>query len=199
MAQTLFSSRRKRCLARWLPASISRAARPSDARDVDAMLRDAVRTHRLALELRVPAACRIEQPVRAARLVRVEILAIVAANALRHDDLAVADRAPFARVLADLALRALGPALDPENRKQRQQPERGADGAQESTVEIANEHTREKQRGEPDPERRRCLKREHPERLDVAIERDLASRQEDRDRRCEDRVLDVARPPLDLR
>src|SRR5262245_41494313 len=76
-----------------------------------------------------------EQPVRAALLVGVEDLAVVAAHALREHDLALADRAPLALFLAELALAALGPALDLEDREQRDEPERGAERAQEPAIE----------------------------------------------------------------
>ena len=53
-----------------------------------------------------------DDPVRALLLIQVEPLAVVAAHALALDDLRPADRAPLARLLADLAGVALGPALD---------------------------------------------------------------------------------------
>ena len=58
------------------------------------------------------------EPVRALLLIEVEPLAVVAAHALALDDLRPADRAPLAGLLADLAGVALGPALDPEHRRQ---------------------------------------------------------------------------------
>src|SRR6266851_5881172 len=69
-----------------------------------------------------------DQPVRALFLVQVEPLAVVAAHAFALDDLRSPDRAPLARLLADPAALALGPALDPKHRRHlRDDPERGAD------------------------------------------------------------------------
>src|SRR5690606_34349315 len=148
-----------------------------DARGVDAVL------------VAAPA-LRIEQPMRAARPVAVEILAVIAAHAFGDDDLAVPDRAPLARVLAHLALTALRPPLDAERGQHRQQPERGADRTEEAAIKVADEHACDEQRGEPDPQHGGRLEREHPERLDVSIERDLAAQQKVADRAREDAVLD---------
>src|SRR5690606_20574510 len=68
----------------------------------------------------------LQQPVRAALLIGVKQLANVAAHALGDDDFALADRAPFAGVFAELTSAALGPALYPEHGQRRQQTERGA-------------------------------------------------------------------------
>src|SRR4029077_1706207 len=56
---------------------------------------------------------------------------------------------------------------------------------------------RDEQHAEQHPKHRRALAREHPERLDVAVERDLARREPVADGRDEDSVRDVARAPLE--
>src|SRR6266404_1342556 len=68
-----------------------------------------------------------DDPMRAFLLVEIEPLAVVAAHALGDQDLRAADRVPLARLLADLARLALGPALDPKHRQVRQQSERRTD------------------------------------------------------------------------
>src|SRR5690606_8963191 len=74
---------------------------------------------RRTLRRRPLPALRLQQPVRAARLVGVEPLAVVAAHALRQHDLPLPDRAPLARLLAERALAARGPALDLEHGQRR--------------------------------------------------------------------------------
>src|SRR5258708_23689404 len=78
--------------------------------------------------------------VRALLLMEVEPLAVVAANAFGLQDLRPLDRAPLARLLADLARVALGTALDAEDGEVRHDPEHRADGAEEAAVEIAHEY-----------------------------------------------------------
>ena len=58
----------------------------------------------------------LEQPMGAAALVVVEDFAVVAAHAFRLDDLALANRAPLAGLLAEGALAAFRPAFDLEYR-----------------------------------------------------------------------------------
>src|SRR5882762_8700608 len=58
------------------------------------------------------AATSEDDPMRAFLLVEVEPLAVVAAHAFALDDLRSANRPPLARLLANLARLALGPALD---------------------------------------------------------------------------------------
>src|SRR5688500_9897637 len=135
--------------------------------------------------------------MRAPRLVVVENLAIVAAHALGEDDLALADRAPFASLLAECALTALGPTPHLEHGQRREQAERGAERAKEPAVEIADEHARDEQHAEHRPEHRSSLAREHPERLDVAIEPNLARHEVVADGREQNSVLDVACTPLE--
>src|SRR5690606_11202415 len=101
------------------------------------------------LELRAAPAFRVEQPMRAAVAVVVELLAVVAAHALGDDDLAVANRAPFTRVLAHLALAAFGPSFDSEGRQRRQQTERRAERTEEAAIEVADEHACKEQRAQP--------------------------------------------------
>ena len=72
----------------------------------------------------------------------------------------LADRAPFAGFLAELAGAALRPALDPERRQLRHEAERGAERTEETAVEIAHEDARDEKDAEPHPERRRRLERE---------------------------------------
>src|SRR3970040_187949 len=132
--------------------------------------------------------------MRASLSVVVEDLAIVAAHAFGHDDLALADRAPLAGFLAQRALTALRPALDLEHGERRDQPERGAERAKTSAVNITHENARNEQHAEADPKRRRRLEREHPKRLDVAIELDLARQQVVADGAEQNRILDIAPP-----
>src|ERR1051326_8502057 len=72
-----------------------------------------------------------------------------------------ANRAPLARLLADLARVALGPSLDLEHRRIRDDAEERADGTQEAAVEIAHEHRRDEQHREARPHRRRPEQAEH--------------------------------------
>src|SRR6185503_12187005 len=85
---------------------------------------------------RAGLALQLEQPVWAALLVVVEDLAVVAAHALGLDDLALADRAPFAGLLAQRALAALRPALDLEHGGDaRHETERRAERAKKPAIE----------------------------------------------------------------
>ena len=138
-----------------------------------------------------------EYPVRALLLVHVEPLAVVTPHAFGHDDLRPLDRAPLAGLLAELAAVAFRPALDAEDRQLREQPQRGAEGTQESAVEISHEDRRDEQRAERDPQSRRRPAGEHPERLDVAIDRHVLRREKiDQDRR-QQHVLDLCRLAFD--
>src|SRR5690606_27511627 len=147
--------------------------------------------------IRIAAPLRVEQPVRAACAIAVEPFTIVAAHALGHENPALPDRAPLARVLAHLTAAALGPPRDAEHGERREQPERRADRAQEAAIEVADEDARDEQRAERDPEPGRRVESEHPERLDVAIERDVLGEPEIADRAGEDRILHERRAPLD--
>src|SRR5262245_28035107 len=81
---------------------------------------------------RAGLAFQLEQPVRAALLVVVEDLAVVAARALGLQNLPLADRAPLALLLAERALAALGPAFDRQHRRRlRNEAERRAERAEE--------------------------------------------------------------------
>src|SRR5688572_33153856 len=112
--------------------------------------------------------------MRAAAPVVVEDLAIVAADAFRLDDSPLADRSPLAGFLAERALAALRPAFDRQHRgRLRDEPECRAERAEETAIEIAHEDARDEQHADHDPEDGRRVESEQPERLDVAVERDL--------------------------
>src|SRR6266542_1957625 len=116
-------------------------------------------------------------PVRALLLIEVEPLAVVATDALAGDDFRSANRAPFARLLADLARLALGPAFDPEVVQVRQHTERRSDGTEETAIQIPHEDRRKQQRPEADPHRRRPEQTEHPERFDIAVDGKVSGRE----------------------
>src|SRR5690242_18254775 len=142
----------------------------------------------------------LEQPMRAALLVVVEDLAVVAAHALGLQDLPLTDRAPLAGLLAQSALAALGPAFDRLDRRDlRDEAERRAERAEEPAIEIPHEDARDEQHSDHDPEHGRRVEREQPERLDVAVEPDLVREKIDRDSAEQDAVFDVARARLELR
>src|SRR5262245_60026358 len=95
---------------------------------------------------RAGLALQLEQPMRATLLVVVEDLAVVAPHALGLQDLPLADRAPFAGLLAKRALAALGPALDRQHRRRlRNQAECCAERAEEPAIEVPHEDTRDEQ------------------------------------------------------
>ena len=77
--------------------------------------------------------------MRAFLLIEVEPLAVVATHAFALDNLRTADRAPFARLLADLARVALGPPFDPKHRQVRDQPQRRADGTAKAAIQIPDD------------------------------------------------------------
>src|SRR6185503_5518042 len=126
---------------------------------------------------RVPLAPQ-DDPVRALLLVHVEPLAVVAPHALALHDPRPADGTPLAGLLTNLAAVALGPPLDPEHRQVRQDPEHRADRAEEAAIEIANEDRGQKQHRQADPHARRAEQPEHPERLDEAVDADVARGEE---------------------
>ena len=105
--------------------------------------------------------------MRALLLVHVEALAVVTPHAFARDDLRPPNRAPLARLLADLAALALGPALDAEDRQVREDAQRRADGAEKAAVQVAHEHGGHEQDAEADPHGGRSEQTEHPERLRV--------------------------------
>src|SRR6202007_3013429 len=103
-------------------------------------------------------------------------------------------------LLAERALAALRPALDLEHgRNARDETERRAERAKKPAIEIADEDARDEQHADHRPEHGRGIEREQPERLDVAIERDLARREVVADGREEDAVLHVAAVAFELR
>src|SRR5262245_33062337 len=93
-----------------------------------------------------------DDPVRALLLIHVEALAVVAADALALDDLWPLDRAPLTRLLADLAVVALGPALDLKNGQVREDAEKRADRTEEPAVQVANDDRRQQQQAEHAPQ-----------------------------------------------
>src|ERR1044072_4364289 len=139
----------------------------------------------------------LEQPVRAALLVVVEDLAVVAAHAFGEHDLALADRPPLAGLLAKPALAAFRPALDLEHGGQRYEPERSTERAEKPTVEVAHEHSRNEQHAHADPQRNRPLAAEEPEGLDVPVEQVVVGREEVAHGGEQHHVLDEAQPPLE--
>src|SRR5690606_1837557 len=124
-------------------SSVTGLSPAPEPRDIDAMLDERRRLAGRRRAIRAAAALRVEQPVRAARAIRVQPLAVVAAHALGHEDLALADCAPLAFVLAELAAAALGPPRDAKCTERRQQPERRADRTEEAAIEIADEDARD--------------------------------------------------------
>ena len=72
--------------------------------------------------------------MRAFGLAVVKNLAFVAANALRHDDFALANSAPFTSLLAELTCAAFRPALDFEYREFRDQTKCCPKWAQKPTI-----------------------------------------------------------------
>src|SRR5262245_51588315 len=92
-----------------------------------------------------------DYPMRALLLVHVKTLAVIAADTLSHDDLRPVDGAPLTRFFTDLARVALRPSLDAEDGELRQQPERRAERAQESTVEIPDEDGCDQHHAERNP------------------------------------------------
>src|SRR5262245_26504199 len=87
-------------------------------------------------------------PVRAFLLIHVEPLAVVAPHALSLDDFRTSNRAPFARLLADLARLAFGPALDAEDGEVRDDAECRADRAEEAAIEVADKDRCKKQQAD---------------------------------------------------
>lgn len=81
----------------------------------------------------------------------VQNFAFVAAHALRHDDFALTNRAPFAGIFAERASAALRPPLNLEHGKSRNETERRAERAKESAIQIANKNARYKQNSKADP------------------------------------------------
>src|SRR6185295_9139223 len=65
------------------------------------------------------------------------------------------------------------------------------DGAKEPAIQIPDENRRDEQHAQTDPHPSRGLAREHPERLDISVNRDVLRYEEIEDGGSKQTVLDV--------